>query len=134
MILQTSLNLFSKELSEGESNFWISLLDDWTVSEMRYAFDNWNSNGRYFPKPKEIVELVEAYRLSGQKVGYPGCDAECKSRHWRGYGKGDMIWLWERYTQQRKIVGNRSLTDAEVEVLMKELDVKRGAVPAWRRP
>ena len=133
MILQTSLSLFSKELTDGESNYWLMVMDEWTVPEMRYAFDNWNRNGRYFPKPKDIIEQIEAFRLSKSRYGNPACDDLCRSRHGRGYGKEDIIWLMDRYLAKRKAIGNRTLKDGEVNNLLDELDNKRGEAPAWRQ-
>jgi hypothetical protein len=53
--------------------------------------------------------------------------------HAEGYGAEDMLWLYERYQQKRKTLPNRQLTDAEINVLLDELDTKRGRKPAWRQ-
>lgn len=135
MILQTSLNLFSKELTEGESNFWLSLLDEWTVAAMRYAFDNWNRNGRFFPKPKDILEQIEAYRLTqSMKYGHPTCDSLCRARHGQGYGSADMWNLFESY--RKKIQAAQAhvpMTDELMDELLDKVDKKRGGSPEWRR-
>jgi hypothetical protein len=134
MVLQTSLNLFSKELTEAETNFWLMLMDEWSVNEMRYAFDNWNRNGRFFPKPKDIIEQIEAYRLSVKgKYGHPTCDAQCRERHDKGYGAEDMLWLYNRYLAKKDSMPNRPMNDTEIDGLLDELDTKRGRKPAWRQ-
>jgi len=53
---------------------WTQFLEPFSVAAVRYAFDNWNRNGRFFPKPKDIIEQVEAYKLSREPKGLPpGC-------------------------------------------------------------
>lgn len=52
-------------------------LDPVPVKYLRDAFDNWNRNGRYFPKPKDIADLVEVYKISAKgrhkACGQNGC-------------------------------------------------------------
>jgi hypothetical protein len=132
LILKTSQALFSKELTEPEFQFWTTVLDEHSVAALRYAFENWNRNGRYFPKPKDIIELMDAYKMSKAQYGHPTCDDLCKSRHFKGYGTEDMVWLFDRYFAKRKALGNRVLNESEVGALMDELDVRRGKPPVWR--
>jgi hypothetical protein len=49
----------------------------------------------------------------------------------QGYGEQDITYLWKRYKEKRDSL-NRPLTDGEIELLLDDLDVKRGAKPAWR--
>ena len=73
-ILKTSQLLFSKEMPDEEQNYWLSVMDPISVAGWRYAFENWNRNGRFFPKPKDILELVDAYKLSKTRPPLPpGC-------------------------------------------------------------
>ena len=132
-LLQTCLSLFAKELTAQETQFWKEFLTSYSTESLKYAFDNWNRNGRFFPKPKDITELVEAYELTRkkEKLGYPGCDSECKARHEKGYGGNDMVWLFSRYLSERKNV-NRALNKREIFALLDELDKWRGKAPEWR--
>ena len=109
------------------------MLDQCGVNELRYAFENWNRNGRFFPKPKDILELVEAYRLSQTRKQVDNrCDAECKSRHGKGYGEQDMLWLFKKYIEKRGQIG-RALNKSEIFSLLDELDKHRGWSPEWRK-
>lgn len=126
ILIQTCQALFSKELTTEETDFWAKLLKPVPVAAVRYAFDNWNRNARFFPKPKDILELVEAFNLS--KIGPR---RKVYEHHGQGYGEKDVLYLWQRYSQKRAEL-NRTLTDNEVEVLMLDLDKKRGVVPDFR--
>jgi hypothetical protein len=125
-ILKTCQLLFSKDLSEPEMDYWISLMDGISVSVWRQAFDNWQRNGRFFPKPKDILELCEIYgdKAKPTRIVFP--------HHGEGYGSADIDWLWKAYANKRSCVNHRALNDEEVNALLDELDKKRGHSPAWR--
>jgi hypothetical protein len=172
-LLKTSQALYSKDLSDEETKFWIGFLEPMTVQSLRYAFDNWNRNGRWFPKPKDIADLVETYKLSLKKTDLPpGCEkchegwikvyegktaggnevsskvggairCECvmnpalrrRPPHYgQGYGTADIEYLLKRYLAKQQSIGNRSLTEGEVNLLLDDLDQKRGWSPEWRHP
>ena len=48
-----------------------------------------------------------------------------------GYGTGDMVVLWKWYKAKRDQL-KRPLSESEVELLLTELDKKRGGPPAFR--
>ena len=125
-MLQTCQGLFARELTDEEAGFWAGFMREYSLAELQFAFDNWNRNGRFFPKPKDIAEQCDVYRMKArQRAGYPECDAECKSRHGRGYGINDVNWLLKRYFADPSQDPNK---------LLKELDSKReGGAPEWRR-
>lgn len=129
-LLKTHQALFGKDLSDDEARVWLGVMRDFSIIELRYAFDNWARNGKFFPKPKDIIELCDAFRLSHpSNFGYPNCDDLCKSRHWRGYGENDVKWLLRRYFEERK-----KPQPMTAEQLLEELDSKReGGAPEWRR-
>jgi hypothetical protein len=102
-------------------------LDPIPVATLRYAFDNWNRNGEFFPKPKNIGDLVQAYSVDSKGTGWK-CDAECQARHGKGYHSNDMLWLFKR--MEKEIAAGRKVDSA---ALMDELDRKRaGGAPEWR--
>lgn len=117
-----------KALSSGEIERWKEDLDAYPLAAIEWAFENWRKNGQFFPVPNDILDQCKAWAPGGT---HKTCDAECKSRHGKGYGEADMMYLWERYSQKRSEV-NRTLTDNEVEALMLDLDKKRGVVPDFR--
>lgn len=60
------------------------------------------------------------------------CDAECRSRHGRGYHTNDILWLFDRYTRKKDSLPERPMTDGEINTLLDELDRHRGRKPIWR--
>jgi hypothetical protein len=129
-LLATCRGLFAKELTPEEAAYWREFLNSYSLEELRYAFDNWQRNGQFFPKPSDIVQLVDVFRKSiTRRIGHPGCDELCKSRHGRGYGEGDVLWLWHRMEQH--VAAGRSVN---ASALLDELDSKReDGPPAWRK-
>lgn len=81
-LLKTCQQLFAKELTEEEIKFWIAFLTPLSLAEVRYAFDNWNRNGRFFPKPKDIGDLCEAFKLSEINKQRP---IGCQQCDWSGF-------------------------------------------------
>ena len=63
-LLKTCQAIFSKELTEPEADFWMQMMEEMTDASLAWAFENWNRNGSFFPKPHEIRALVESYELS----------------------------------------------------------------------
>lgn len=62
-LMRTAL-LFSRSLAAPEIEVWKQFLESYSQKAIEYAFENWQRNGRFFPKPKEILELVNAFKLS----------------------------------------------------------------------
>jgi hypothetical protein len=137
-MLKTCRGMFAKELTDEEVRVWNDFLREYSLPELRYAFENWVRNSRFFPKPKDIVDLVEAFRVTQKdRSGYPGCDDQCKSRHFRGYGENDVKWLMKRCEMMKDMTdpqATKRMTESEIEQLLSELDSKReGGAPEWRR-
>jgi hypothetical protein len=161
-LLKTTQQMFAKDLTDEELIFWGKFLSGFSLAEIRYAFENWNRNGRFFPKPKDIGDLAESYRLSVANQQFPiGC-ARCG---WSGFYevKGDR--RPERVVAQCPCVKNVALREpypdphfgkgyhwndmkwlfkrmqqeiaagrkVNSDALLQELDSKReGGAPAWR--
>jgi hypothetical protein len=71
--LKTCQAVFGKELTEDEVRQWREFLDSvpsWLVTK---AFLEWAKKGKFFPKPAEILELIEASK--GQnRVEFRACE------------------------------------------------------------
>lgn len=119
--------LFSRSLEPEEWGAWRAFLGELNPDAVTYAFDNWNRNGRFFPKPKDILDLVATHKIeTTQKVS---CEPECKMRHGKGYDEHDMLWLWKKI--QAKVATNQPI---QYEALLDELDSKRqNGPPVWRQ-
>ena len=81
-LLKTCQSLFAKELTKEEVEFWGQFLNPFSTAELKYAFDNWNRNGRFFPKPKDISDLCDAFRLSLANQNNP---VGCHRCNWTGF-------------------------------------------------
>ena len=68
ILLKTCQALFAKDLTDEETDFWAKLLQPIDVPALRFAFDNWNRSGQFFPKPADILEQVKAFNMSIRKV------------------------------------------------------------------
>lgn len=122
--LKTAQAIFSKDLIEAEIRFWWEFLDCFTDQEVSYAFENWNRNGKFFPKPGDIREQVEAYRDSVR----PAYRASAKPGS--GFGKIEVLALWKLVNDRMHIFkkSNESyipLSDYEIDKLCQQVEVKR---------
>lgn len=120
--------LFSRVLTTEEFEIWKGIIGNLPRSALNYAFDNWQRNGRFFPKPKDILDLVAAYDLSRTPTGGPRF-----SEHGQGYNEGDILALW-KLVSAKSIRENRKLTEAEIWELLDQIDAQRpGGAPIFRR-
>lgn len=74
--------MFAKDLDEGELKFWRDFMGGYSIAELRFAFENWQRNGRFFPKPKDIAEQCEAYRVGEVSKHIP---IGCERCDWTGF-------------------------------------------------
>jgi hypothetical protein len=56
--------LFSKVLHPEVIEGWKSFLGTYSPKAIDWAFDQWNQSGRYFPKPKEILDLISQFKVT----------------------------------------------------------------------
>jgi hypothetical protein len=71
--LNQTANLFGKELAEDDYKLWGRILSGVTDMAAEWAFEQWNRNGKFFPKPAEILEYTHAFGYSEQnQVQYCG--------------------------------------------------------------
>lgn len=129
--LRIQLETFpQKELTPDEITRWAMDLSHFSEEAIKFAFEEHRLMAIFFPVPGQIIDLARTWQPSAPYK--PGCSAECKSRHDRGYGESDVLWLLKRYMAVRSSLPNRALTDSEISKLYDELDQKRGQSPAWR--
>lgn len=58
--------LFSKDLTPTEYKLWTGILKDFTDPAIEWGFEMWQRNGKFFPKPAEILEHVHAFGSSSE--------------------------------------------------------------------
>jgi len=118
--------LFSRVLTVEEAQVWKDFLASYPSGAIEYAFENWQRNGKFFPKPADILELIRAYHIDHrEKISY--------DHQGEGYGENDLLYLWKRFVSLKASLPNRALTDAEINSLLDDLDEKRGETPSWRK-
>lgn len=54
--------LFSRTVSPEEFEIWEQCLDHQPMPAIDYAFDAWQRNGRWFPKPADILQLIAVWK------------------------------------------------------------------------
>ena len=109
-ILTTCQQMFSKDLSDDEVAYWKNFLKQFSMIEIRYAFEHWNSHERWFPKPKDISDLCDAYRLLVANIQFsPGCH-RC---NWDAFYETKKAGYKERVVAQCPCVQNPSLREQQ---------------------
>lgn len=68
--------LFQKDISSTEYKFWAGVLSEHSDAAVIWAFEAWNRNGKFFPRPAEILEHIHTFNsLPANKVQFCGkCD------------------------------------------------------------
>ncbi len=57
-------------------------MDPISVSAWGFAFDNLNRNSRFFPKPKDVLEQIEAFKI-GATVRFEACGLDGCCDGWK---------------------------------------------------
>src|SRR6266851_10277169 len=111
-LMRTAL-LFSRVLTVEEAQVWKDFLATYSSEAIEYAFENWQRNGHFFPKPAQILELIRAYHVQ-HRSDY----VQHYEHHGEGYGETDVLILWKMYQAMSAQVGGRKLTKKEKAALM----------------
>lgn len=111
-LLTSCQKLFGKQLDDEEGQFWAQFLKPFPLAEVRYAFDNWNRNAKFFPKPKDIGDLCEAYRLSLAEQQTP---IGCHRCLWTGYYETKREGYKERVVSPCPCRNNPALREKRIE-------------------
>lgn len=136
-LLKVQLQTFpQKELYPEEVGHWEADLDPFPLPAIEWAFENWRRNGRRFPVYGDILDYCIVWEPSSDTKYRPGCSAECKAQHYRGYSETDVKILNQLVTTAVLANGrpkDQKLSDEEIEELLSQLDKKRGRIPDWRK-
>ena len=116
-LLMKAALLYSRELSEEVVGLWDGLLDGYSVDECSYAFDYHMRNGKFFPKPADILETIRNYRETNALLRKPPRYAN----QGQGYGENEVRALWQIFNERYPEL-KRRLSDEEVDGLLDELD------------
>lgn len=69
--------LLHEEMTDAKADYWSKFLAQYPAQAVIWAFDNWTRNAEYFPKPKDITQLVSTWRESQENEVKTcgGCDS-----------------------------------------------------------
>jgi len=84
--------------------------------------EQWMRNGKFFPRPANILELVEVYRDGNRYRPVPRYPNQGK-----GYGEADVLILSKLHQKRREHLQG-PLSDSDLAALVDELDVVTGRV------
>lgn len=73
--LDRTRRLFSRELSVEEVGIWKKLLESFPSKGIEQAFENYQREGKFFPKPKDIIERIEDWKAAN-RMPFESC-GEC---------------------------------------------------------
>jgi hypothetical protein len=120
-LMRTGL-LFSRSLTVEEAQVWKDFLSSYPSLAIEYAFENWQRNGHYFPKPAQILELIRAYSIE-HRSDY----VHRYEHHGEGYSAADVILLWKIFHEKYPDPLTKSLTYEQRQDLIDELDRRKAA-------
>jgi hypothetical protein len=58
--------VFNRELTEQDFEMWQKLLANYPLPAIEWAFENWTRNGKAFPRPANILELIAAWAVANK--------------------------------------------------------------------
>ena len=70
--LERTRRLFSREITKDEAAIWKKCLESFPSKAIESAFENYHREGRYFPKPRDIIERIEDWKASN-RVPFESC-------------------------------------------------------------
>lgn len=111
--LKTVSLLFSKDMTAEEAEVWKSALCHYSNKAIEYAFDHWCKTERFFPKPAEIVSIMDEYNLSHRRP-------ERQNYQYTGSGENEMILLYRYYLQRFPKKPDRFMTEEERDRFLDE--------------
>ncbi len=139
-LLREHLLIFPEkgELSPEEIEHWHRDLSPFQLPAIENAFECHRRNANRFPLYGQILDLCIAWEPSSQPKYAPGCSAECKARHRKGYGEMPFegvhdITRLNELVRRRIANGAGPLSEQDIDGLLDELDKIRGSAPAWRK-
>ena len=112
--------LFSRSLTPEEAQVWKDFLASYPSLAIDWAFENWQRNGHYFPKPAQILELIRAYHVEHKETSPPRYE-----HHGEGFGEGDVLALWKIYQEKYPHPPSRRLTYEQRQDLVDEIERRR---------
>lgn len=90
ILLNEQASLRGKKLSEDDFKAWEKFLAPLPAMALQEAFDNWSRNGAYFPQPKNILDLVAAYKVE-RRIKFQPCGQDTCQDGWTRTFEGNTI-------------------------------------------
>ena len=64
--LKRTALLFSRKLEPEEVTTWQDFLKGNSSQAIEWAFENWQRNAKFFPKPKDILDLLSTWKVENR--------------------------------------------------------------------
>lgn len=58
--------LYSKEMKALDIKAWQEFLKGHTSQAIEWAFENWQRNSKFFPRPKDILDLLGTWKVENR--------------------------------------------------------------------
>ena len=81
LLTETAL-LFGRTLTPEEGGIWKTMMASVSAQARNYAFGNWQRNGHFFPKPKDILDEVAAFKI-GAMARFTACGLDGCADGWK---------------------------------------------------
>lgn len=88
-LMRTSL-LFSRVLTAEEGAAWKTFLSPYSSKAIEWAFEEFQKSHHYFPKPKEILDLVEEFKIQ-KRVPFVACQQDNCMDGWKQVFTGKTV-------------------------------------------
>lgn len=96
-------SMFNRELTEEDYEMWKKFLEPYPLPSIEYAFDNWVRNGKLWPKPANILELIGVWGLAHSTDEFRPCGQCCEGWVLIGAGKtigGESLKIGDRMVKR----------------------------------
>lgn len=88
-LMRTSL-LFSRVLTAEEGAAWKTFLSPYSSKGIEWAFGEWQKTGKFFPKPKEILDLLEEFKVA-KRAPFVACQEDGCMDGWKQVFTGKTV-------------------------------------------
>ena len=63
-LLQRTANVLGREVQPDEAEVWVGVLSPCSLQALEYAFEHISRNSKFWPRPADVLEVVDAFHQS----------------------------------------------------------------------
>lgn len=117
--LTVQTRIHGKDMTVEEAEVWKKKLSHYSDSAIEYAFEAWERNGKFFPKPAEIIELIDAHNQS-HLAPLPRYE-----NHGGGLNEKDVLAMYKLFLERWPKPIGRKLTQDEKDQFLSDFHQRR---------